>query len=106
MTDDDVVIFMGDSGAYLTANHFPSPIHRPGVMRMREQWRPDAPARMSTPFFLRGAPDTLLQPARLAPATALPPMTVAALDSNVGGCRDRMPWKLQLNYYDSLRYSE
>jgi hypothetical protein len=98
---DDCVVFMGDSGAYLTNNYFPSPLHRPGSRRMCEDRQPGT--RISTPFFLRGAERVVLRPDRLC-GCALPPLTVAQVSSNVGLCRDRMPWKANA-YYASLNYS-
>lgn len=106
MQDDQVVVFMGDSGAYLTNNYFPSPIHRPGVKRMLEAWKPDQPTRMSTPFFLRGTSETVLRPQAFDPACSLPPLKVGDLDDNIGLCRDRMPWKIALPYYASMTYSK
>ncbi len=106
MTENDVVIFMGDSGAYVSNNYFPSPIHRPGVARMCARWKPGAPARISTPFFLRGSGATVLRPALITPSCALPPMTVADLDNNINGCRDTMPWKLNNKYYIHAKYSK
>lgn len=108
MDDGQIVVFMGDAGAYLTNNHFPSPIHRPGVGRMLESWRPGVAARISTPFFLRAAPTVVLDPAPFAAPTASapPPLSVAALSSNSGGCRDQMPWKLRLSYYQAMEYSQ
>ncbi len=61
-------------------------------------------SRISTPFFLRGAERVVLRPDRLCDC-ALPPLTVQQLDSNVGLCRDRMPWKLTNAYYASMNYS-
>ncbi len=100
--DDECVVFMGDSGAYLTNNYFPSPLHRPGPARMCSHARPGT--RISTPFFLRGAQHVALNPSLFAECS-LPPLTVALLDSNVGLCRDRMPWKLTGPYYASMNYS-
>lgn len=106
MDDNHVVIFMGDSGAYLTNNYFPSPIHRPGVERMLKQWKPDQHTRISTPFFLRGTSETILRPQAFDPSCSLPPLPVGHLDSNINSCRDMMPWKLQLPYYSSMQYSK
>jgi isopenicillin N synthase-like dioxygenase len=106
MADDQVAVFMGDAGAYLTANYFPSPIHRAGVERMLSLWTPSAAMRISAPFFLRASAATVLTPSDIAgPDCGLPALLVGDLDSNVKGVRDAMPWKRSLAYYSTMQYS-
>jgi hypothetical protein len=71
-----------------------------------DNWKPGMPLRLSTPFFLRGTEDTLLQPRLLSPSCPLPPLSVKRLDNNDNGCRDRMPWKINHQYYASMMYSQ
>ena len=100
--DEDCVVFMGDAGAYLTNNYFPSPLHRPGPRRMCEAVRPGS--RISAPFFLRAAERVVLRPSEVCEC-ALPQLPMQQLESNVGLCRDRVPWKLTNPYYASMKYS-
>ncbi len=93
---------MGDSGAYVTNNFFPSPLHRASVVRMNAA---RGATRISTPFFLRGKDDVIMTPRDVAGAP-LPPLRVQQLDDNQNGCRDRTPWKMSNEYYAEMMYSE
>lgn len=107
MKDEDVCIFMGDSGAYLTNNFYPSPIHKAGVPRMLQSFSPtkDMQYRISTPFFLRGTSETLLRPKLFDSKADIPDLYVGQLDENENHCRDKMPWKNNLKYYETFKYS-
>ncbi len=94
------VLSLPFSEAFLTNNYFPSPLHRASPARMNAERKK---TRISTPFFLRGAPDVLMRPCDLDKSCLLPPLSVEQLDNNVGKCRDLFPWKKN-DYYAEMKY--
>lgn len=109
---DEAVVFAGDMLACATANFFPAVLHRPCADTMRGESGPGVAHRLSMPFFMRARPQAVLHaPALRSPALdgpyarALPPLRVADLEDNLGGCRDRLPWKAS-GYYITFAYSE
>lgn len=105
MSPHQAVLFVGDTGAYHTSNVFPAPLHRPSPTRMTQSVAADEPARIASPFFLRAHATEVLRPESLRPGCGLPALTVHEMDNNIGGCRDRTPWKLGHPYYDDMKYS-
>lgn len=106
MRDDEVLVFAGDCLSRVSNNYFRSLLHRPSASAMVEQW----PPRLSTPFFLRGRPDAVLDTrwctpsliGEVAPFIA-EPISVDRFADNVGGARDAVPWRSD-PYYESFRY--
>lgn len=106
MQEDDVLVFAGDCLSRLSNDYFRSVLHRPSAKAMAAKW----PPRLSTPFFLRGRPDAILDvrqcnPERIGEVapSLLDTVTVDHFADNVGGVRDSVPWKRD-PYYATFRY--
>jgi isopenicillin N synthase-like dioxygenase len=106
MSNEGVVVLVGECLSRVSNNHFPSLLHRPSAAHMHGR----LPPRISAPFFLRGRPDAVLD-IRVCRAELLgpidpsvaAPVTIDHFADNVDGTRDRLPWK-RLPYYASFRY--
>ncbi len=103
MEEDELLVFVGDTMARLTNNYYPALLHRPTVNPMLPS---DLP-RISTPFFLRARPDALLDARMCDLAKVGPlqkecetPIVVEAINDNIGGARENLPWKVSPYYLD------
>nr|MBP9113160.1 isopenicillin N synthase family oxygenase [Polyangiaceae bacterium] len=103
MDNDDLLVFVGDTMARLTNNYYPALLHRPTV----EPMLPSDLSRISTPFFLRARPDALLDASMCDLAKVGPlqkecetPIVVEAINDNIGGARENLPWKVSPYYLD------
>lgn len=107
MTHPDVVcVFVGDSLNKITGGMFPSVIHRPNetaclrpLTNCTSDKERQAAGRISTPYFLRGRIDGLLE----TPGGAAEPITVAQLEVNHAQCREMWPWKRKHHEYYKLQ---
>lgn len=98
MRDDECLIFLGDPLDYASGHRYRALMHRPAVPcapLAGEGVRP----RISTPFFLYPHEQAILK------APGLPGLAFGSLNTNAGGCRDRMPWRRVSCYYSDLVYS-
>lgn len=117
MRADEAVLFAGDPLAFATRHHLPACMHRPDALIMagaqaelaRRAGGPggvanSSPARISTPCFLYPDLEAALDSSRTRPELSaaeggpLPTPRPARLpvehfQRNLGGCRDRWPWK-------------
>lgn len=96
MNDNQAVIFAGECMARLTNNYYPALYHRPAISLMRQR----AKTRISTPFFLRGRSDVILDSNKLDTGIVgklddviATPVTIGDITDNVNNCRENMPWK-------------
>lgn len=95
-TDNQVIVFGGECLARLTNNYYPAMVHRPNIKAMQQM----SETRVSSPFFLRGRPEAVLDAGKLNADIigVLDPriaksVTVADVSDNVDNCREDVPWK-------------
>jgi isopenicillin N synthase-like dioxygenase len=100
MKPGELIVFAGDALGYMSRGRVPALMHE--VVPPRTGDGPSAAPRLSAPFFLRGRHD-----AHLTPPPPLPPLSIRALERNVGNLRSHWPWKQTgplRTYYDDQQW--